>query len=139
MRIARIAPPTGGDTNEHQTDDVVWSEDQSSSMADQSRQIKLASAKKKVRHLKNVSGAIIAWNSCDFLLLRVRVFGVSVYLDVDVFTEHGCCHYTSTDLCTVTSLTSYAPAVSFHSKADRCSLWACAESFNFHTEYLQSV
>lgn len=45
-----LAPPTGRDTNRHQTDDVVRSVDQSSSMADQSRQIKLAAAKKKVKY-----------------------------------------------------------------------------------------
>ena len=44
------APPTGRDTNRQQTDDVVRSVDQSSSMADQSRQIKLAAAKKKVKY-----------------------------------------------------------------------------------------
>lgn len=46
------ATPTGRDTNGHQTDDVVPSVfDQSSSMADQSRQIKLAAAKKKVKYV----------------------------------------------------------------------------------------
>lgn len=44
------APPTGRDTYRHQTDDVVRSVDQSSGMADQSRQIKLAAAKKKVKY-----------------------------------------------------------------------------------------
>ena len=46
----RPATPTGRDTNRQQTDDVVRSVHQSSSMADQSRQIKLAAAKKKVKY-----------------------------------------------------------------------------------------
>lgn len=46
----RLAPPTGRYANRHQTDDVVRSvQPPSSSMADQSRQIKLAAAKKKVK------------------------------------------------------------------------------------------
>ncbi|XP_045922004.1 golgin subfamily A member 2 isoform X4 [Micropterus dolomieu] len=46
------APPTGRDTYRHQTDDVVRSVDQSSGMADQSRQIKLAAAKKKLKEFQ---------------------------------------------------------------------------------------
>lgn len=44
------APPTGTGATRHETDDVVRSAEQSSRMADQSRQIKLAAAKKKVKY-----------------------------------------------------------------------------------------
>uniref|UniRef100_A0A669AY72 Golgin A2 n=2 Tax=Oreochromis niloticus TaxID=8128 RepID=A0A669AY72_ORENI len=50
------APPTGLDAYERQADDVVRSVDhQSSRMADQSRQIKLAAAKKKLKEFQQKS------------------------------------------------------------------------------------
>ncbi|KAM8828986.1 golgin subfamily A member 2 isoform 3-T3 [Spinachia spinachia] len=53
------ATPTGRDTNRHRTDDVVPSVfDQSSSMADQSRQIKLAAAKKKLKEFQQKSSPV---------------------------------------------------------------------------------
>lgn len=45
-----VAPSSDPDAKRHQSDDVVRSVDQSSSMADQSRQLKLAAAKKKVKY-----------------------------------------------------------------------------------------
>ncbi|XP_069369573.1 golgin subfamily A member 2 isoform X3 [Paralichthys olivaceus] len=49
------APPTGRGPSRHRTDDVVGSVEQSSRMADQSRQIKLAAAKKKLKEFQQKS------------------------------------------------------------------------------------
>lgn len=61
------APPIGRAVNRRQTDDVVRSVDQSSSMADQSRQIKLAAAKKKVKkNNKPVQSFIVLQNNGSY-------------------------------------------------------------------------
>lgn len=75
----RAAPPTGRHSHRQQTDDVVRSVDQSSSMADQSRQIKLAAAKKKVKYVPNEL-ASRRESTSRFMFLRFCVVFIFVFL-----------------------------------------------------------
>lgn len=103
-------------------------------MADQSRQIKLAAAKKKVKYFTTDPAYHHGkhWSRLSPAGFVLPVFFFLVwFLLIHVFTEQGCCHYTSPDLCAAACPAAPAPVPARMRRRDRCFLWAFIDTINF--------